>query len=211
MNIFYLDPSPRLAAIYHCDKHIPKMILETCQLLFTKHWARVGYKPGIVIFPAGSKYKQEFDSCPKVYKPTHWNHPCALWVRQSDKHYSWLLELGKELLIEYKKRFHKSHACTGIINWMWANFNVDFHDEFIEPPKCMPDYCKLNDTVKSYQNYYIHEKSRFAKWDRTKRGIPKWYRQGLKSIMAAKALNGVFPDGISVTVSGNYIPGRGIH
>jgi len=37
MNIFYLDPQPRLCAQYHCDKHVVKMILEYAQLLSTAH------------------------------------------------------------------------------------------------------------------------------------------------------------------------------
>lgn len=37
MNIFYLDRDPALAARYHCDKHVVKMILELGQLLSTAH------------------------------------------------------------------------------------------------------------------------------------------------------------------------------
>ena len=203
MNIFYLDHSPRLAAMYHCDKHIPKMILETCQLLFTKHWARVGYKPGeypLAQYELSKRYKEEFYQCPKVYKPTHWNHPCSIWTRTSDMHYAWLLELGEGLLFQYKQRFKKEHACTGIIMWMIYNFNPDIGDEFVEPPQCMPDQYKSNDTVKSYQNYYIYEKSRFAKWDRAKRGTPKWFKHGIENLMGTETITGLFIDGISVTV-----------
>ena len=35
MNIFFLDKNPNLSAEYMCDKHIPKMLLETCQMLST--------------------------------------------------------------------------------------------------------------------------------------------------------------------------------
>ena len=41
----------------------------------------------------------------------------------------------------------------------------------------MPDYCKGEDTVLAYQNYYILEKSRFAKWK--KRSIPEWFSGGI--------------------------------
>lgn len=37
MNIFYLDKDPRIAASYHCDKHVVKMVSETAQLLSTTH------------------------------------------------------------------------------------------------------------------------------------------------------------------------------
>jgi hypothetical protein len=35
VNVFMLDHDPRLAARYHCDKHVVKMIVETAQLLST--------------------------------------------------------------------------------------------------------------------------------------------------------------------------------
>ncbi len=37
MNIFYRDNSPALAAKYHNDKHVVKMILESAQMLSTAH------------------------------------------------------------------------------------------------------------------------------------------------------------------------------
>ena len=33
MNIFILDEDPSVAAQYHCDKHVVKMVLETAQML----------------------------------------------------------------------------------------------------------------------------------------------------------------------------------
>ena len=35
MNIFFLDKTPEKSAQYLCDKHIPKMLLESCQMLST--------------------------------------------------------------------------------------------------------------------------------------------------------------------------------
>lgn len=37
MNIFVLDRDPYIAASYHCDKHVVKMICEYAQLLSTAH------------------------------------------------------------------------------------------------------------------------------------------------------------------------------
>jgi hypothetical protein len=78
MNIFYLDKSPYTCARYHCDKHVVKMILETAQLLCGAHWATGGTAQ---------------------YKPTHLNHPCAIWVRKSLSNYKWLCELGFNLCL----------------------------------------------------------------------------------------------------------------
>ena len=37
MNIFVLDNDPVVAAQMLCDKHIPKMIVESAQMLSTSH------------------------------------------------------------------------------------------------------------------------------------------------------------------------------
>ena len=56
MNVFYLHHLPPIAASYHCDKHVGKMLIESCQLLATAH--------------------HEFGNGDKVsYRPTHKNHP----------------------------------------------------------------------------------------------------------------------------------------
>ena len=37
MNIFVLSTDPVKAAIQQCDKHVPKMIVESAQMLSTAH------------------------------------------------------------------------------------------------------------------------------------------------------------------------------
>ena len=37
MNVFFLDKDPKLAAEYHCDKHVVKMLIEYAQLMSTAH------------------------------------------------------------------------------------------------------------------------------------------------------------------------------
>ena len=37
MNIFVLDKDPHIAAQMHCDRHVPKMIVESAQMLSTAH------------------------------------------------------------------------------------------------------------------------------------------------------------------------------
>ena len=44
---------------------------------------------------------------------------------------------------------------------------------FTDPPQCMPEECKGDDTVLAYQKYYIVEKSDFARWK--SRAIPEWF------------------------------------
>jgi hypothetical protein len=90
MNIFYLDPNPQVAARYHVDKHVVKMVLESAQLLSAAHFVLDKNNEG-------------------MYKPTHINHPCSKWTRESKANYLWLYQLFKELSHEYTFRYGKVH------------------------------------------------------------------------------------------------------
>ena len=79
MNIFYLDHDPRIAAKYHCDKHVVKMILESAQMLATAH--RVVDKNDDDI----------------LYREAYKNHPSTKWVRSNLYHYTWLWSLFNSL------------------------------------------------------------------------------------------------------------------
>lgn len=151
MNIFYLDPDPRICAEYHCDKHVVKMILESCQML--------------------SNALPE-DEAP--YRRTHYNHPCSVWVRQSIRHWIWLSNLTMNLFFEWKRRYNhesrKEHKCYE----KWNNMiTPDLPDNgFTPPPQCMPDDCKCEDTVIAYRTYYMKHKQHFTSW---KNGKPDWF------------------------------------
>lgn len=177
MNIFYLDTDPRLCAKYHCDKHVVKMILESAQLLSTAHRVLDGVETRKTS-PGGRnlKYWQLSDIREeKLYKATHVNHPCAVWVRQSVSNYFYLYNLYIELLAEYKARYGKSHASGLLANWL-----------IVSPTKipivlptpavqAMPDYCKVpGNPVQAYRNYYINEKADIAEWRHSEK--PKWYK-----------------------------------
>ena len=73
MNIFVLDDDPKTCAMYHCDKHVVKMILETAQMICTTHHLIGSYDYDI------------------PYKSTHINHPCNRWLRDSVENYNWLI------------------------------------------------------------------------------------------------------------------------
>lgn len=154
MNIFFLDYDPKKCAQYHNDKHVVKMILETAQLLCGVHWMIGNEAP---------------------YKLSHKNHPCSKWVREDLNNYLWLCELGLELCEEYKYRYQKTHKTYQVILWCIDNKPNIPDIEFTSPPLAMPDICKINDdTISSYRNYYISEKSSFCKWKG--REVPDWYK-----------------------------------
>ena len=103
MNIFVLHRDPHKAAEYMCDKHISKMIIESAQLLCTI-----------------------FDEGVAPYKRTHYNHPCAKWVRESLGNYIWLFTHSWALNTEYKKRYKKDVSHKSFEVCTWAMNNVRF-------------------------------------------------------------------------------------
>lgn len=181
MNIFVLDIRPDAAARFHCDKHVVKMILESAQLLSTTWHVEQSWDVRSRKVPdlAGYKYEHEIATEPggteygKVYGPTHRNHPCAVWVRQSRANYEWLHELATALLAEYRHRYRKEHACTPIINTLsrvpWALPEVRRTPFAL----CMPEEYKVQgDPVKSYRAYYRGAKQDILKY--TNRQRPGW-------------------------------------
>ena len=159
MNIFILHLLPRIAATYHCDKHVVKMILETAQLLYTAHHL----------------LGNPFDLPDKAYKKTHVNHPCAIWVRESRKNYTWLAELGWWLCKEYQYRYgkHKIHKTEQHIKWLMANIPSGIPDVPTTAfRQAMPNEYKSVDPVQAYHTYYIKSKLRIIKY--TKRHVPEF-------------------------------------
>lgn len=158
MNIFYLDRNPKIAAEMHCDKHVVKMILESAQMLSTAHRVLDGDK---------------FADDSGLYKMAHKNHPCSIWARANASTYKWLFDLYESLMVEYTYRYDKHHASSRLMTALrTAPINIT-QGEFVDPPRCMPDHCKIDGTVLSYQNYYMIEKSYFANWKR--RVPPAWF------------------------------------
>lgn len=157
MNIFYLDKSPKLSAEYACDKHVVKMILESAQLLCSP-----------------------FNNREAPYKRTHFNHPCSLWVRNSEANYDWMIEYSESLGEEYTYRYNKRHKSLEVIQWCKNNkYKITFiHNSFEEPPQCFGDFREqcfvMGDAVQGYRNYYGRVKAKMAKW--TKRMPPFWFR-----------------------------------
>jgi len=177
MNIFYLDKDVKKCAEMHVDKHCVKMILEYAQLLSTAHRVLDGTL-GTRLSKSGRKqqYYVLADKREQVlYSATHINHPSAVWVRQSDKNYSWLFEMFESLLEEYTYRYGKTHACQRLVWALEVRPNNISRGNFTEPTPAMPDQYKVdNDSVQSYKNYYLGDKIRMFAWKN--RQTPTWIR-----------------------------------
>jgi len=154
------------------------MILEYAQLLSTAH----RYLDGILVTglsQSGRKRKQyiiEDDREHLLYSATHINHPSAIWVRQSAANYMWLAEMLEELCKEYSYRYGKIHKVEsiGLMQILKNNFPKNLPEgNWTEPTPAMPDHYKVaGDSIQSYKNYYLGDKTRMFSWKN--RETPSW-------------------------------------
>lgn len=156
MNIFMLDRSPEMAASYHCDKHVVKMILEYAQLLSTAH--------------------RELDNIDddKLYRKTHVNHPSGVWARESSSNYLWLYDLFMECCKEYTSRYNKVHLTQKKLEDRLSYLPNNIPQGDMTPMRlAMPDECKQDDPVAAYRGYYKTHKSDIAVWNHST--TPYWW------------------------------------
>lgn len=156
MNIFVIDTHPRTAAQQLCDKHVVKMITESVQML-SNAMHSVGLEG--------------------PYNPTHWNHPCSVWVRESLENYQWLFQHANEMGFEYLRRYgaggKKIHTAHKILGNMF--YDIDLPRIGLTPfVNCTP-YKDEKDVVQAYRKFYILDKSRFARWNKCT-PPPDWYK-----------------------------------
>lgn len=169
MNIFVLHLHPRICARYHCNKHVVKMILETCQLLCTA-WHTLDPKCTVFTPP---------------YKKTHVNHPCARWCRASRANYKWLCRLGLELCKEYTHRYQKVHKCEAWLKVLRRRVPDMRDEEWTTPPACMPNEYKSDDVVLAYRKYYVGEKASLLQYK--DRSVPRFVTLAHDAPVAAEA------------------------
>lgn len=148
MNIFAVHTDPQIAASYHCDKHVVKMILETSQMLCT------------VLNDRGIE---------TPYKPTHRNHPCTKWAAESRENFQWLLSLGFWLCVEYRSRYGKTHKCEEIIRFCEANKHTISEGPLTPFAQAMPEYFKDVDPIEAYRHYYRIAKASILTYSRSQK------------------------------------------
>jgi hypothetical protein len=187
MNIFVLHETPVHAATQHCDKHVVKMILEYAQLLSTAHRILDGTEATVqYTTPKGKARNKKVWSLTDskkdelLYKATHINHPCAVWVRESISNYMWTHDLLSSLCNEYYYRYgqhkktdqkHKVER-SGLLNelsYIPIHMTATDRTPFVQ---CMPDEFKHSDAVQAYRNLYLGGKSHLLKY--TSREQPEW-------------------------------------
>lgn len=199
MNIFILDESPILAARAQHDRHVVKMILESCQMLST-----ACQEHGFIKSQLDSGIATPAD----LYKSTHMNHPASIWARASAANFAWLVIHLDALLAEYHRRFPgKTHACESM-KFAFAGlaarlsglphptkphrgslgfYTDDSNDRIVVNPRliefamtqhtpfhfCGPDQYATASTIDSYRAYYLAEKAPGNRWTRPDY-MPEW-------------------------------------
>ena len=165
MNIFYLDPDPKVAATFLVNAHAAggKMIVESAQMLASAY----------------SLDRLACLDCPRTQegdtrKHSYFNHPCTIWARTSLSNHKWLVEHGLAIAEERMFRCGKSHFTTPFIQWC-ENNPPDIPDiGLTKLALAMPDEYKISeDPVVCYREYYRKGKSHLADWN--PRNVPDWY------------------------------------
>lgn len=161
MNIFWFHFNVVKNAQYYCDKHVIKIILEIAQILSTIQ--QTSERP---------------ISDARLYRKTHVNHPITKWCRRNSANYEYAANLGLELCREYTFRFGKIHKCQELLELLQMHrpAEITSSEKMTFPPLCMPEKYKIpGKVVKSYRNYFLSEKMRFATW--RKRGAPSFVQR----------------------------------
>jgi len=171
----------------HVDRHVTKMVLEYAQLLSTAQRVLDGT---IVVGLSKTGRKQSRYVLPDnreslLYSATHLNHPSAVWVRKSKQNYLWLANMLVALCEEYTYRYGKIHKVErdGLADVLLKNIPHNIGNSgFTQPTPAMPDEVKIpGDSMASYHNYYINNKTHLASWRGkiNSRNVPGWYNAQL--------------------------------
>ena len=177
MNIFILSWCVQECAEWHFDMHVVKMIVELAQLLCTAHWQ----------LNRPEKNERRFAK-KLIYRETHKNHPCALWVRAHINNYRFTVKLAKALCQEYYFRYgqdkNKRHKTETVIDFLSRhepkytrndNLVLIGPHKVTKPAQAMFDVYRVeNDAISAYRKYYqSNEKQHLCNWK--KRDKPHWF------------------------------------
>ena len=188
MNLFILSKSPKEAAEAHADKHVVKMILEACQMLYSAHWTctyvellenksavAVSRAQKLLNLPPSLVKAPTRKGGERGYRPVHLHHPCTKWIRASLENYMWACDLALAIGDEYTFRYGKKHGCYEHALWLKEN-----------PPTLpslglqtfaiamKPEYKISDDPILCYHHYYRTSKEERGLLQYTRRERPNF-------------------------------------
>ena len=111
-----------------------------------------------------------------IYKSTHVNHPCAIWVRETKYNYIWLYNHFEALSEEYSERTgktHKSFKDLGRPLWK-GHYDIPLGN-LTEKPRCIS-----NEDIRNNSDYDVYEAYRrylCDKWQKDMR-VLSWGTRG---------------------------------
>jgi len=200
MNIFYVDLDPAKAAQALHNRHIIKMISESCQLLsvWASRWTPMDR--GKLSFMTDEQHAammaevEAADFDPEVTDAmaevppdvpwtgiSHQNHPAALWLSEGLGNVRWLVEHLKAMVDEYdfrypgnKDKFERARVIVPAMRYWLGKFVTLNHTC---PKACFPDKYKhepldRENVMQGYRDYYLSEKIAGNEWG--KREPPSW-------------------------------------
>ena len=143
MNIFVLDEDPVKSAQAMDCVRVPKMIVESAQMMASalRRWGATDEQ--MPLTKAGRPYKGGYK-----------NHPCTIFAGDTRANFKWLAHHAEALLDEYYHRFGKVHACHNPIYQMSSMSKMIPEGELTPFAQAMPDEYKDDDAVKAYRAYY---------------------------------------------------------
>jgi hypothetical protein len=156
MNIFIFDFNLNLNAKMYPNCYTYKIPLELAQMLCTA-------------------YRELVEDDDRLYKTSHFNHPCSKWIRDSYANFKYAIDLFYALHDEWNYRYqhNKMHKSFEVINIVEKiNPNVFPKQGITKFAQVMPEQYKQNNPVKAYREYFNGEKLHLAQWKN--RNIPDW-------------------------------------
>jgi len=163
MNIFAVSPNPTECAQALDDKRLNKMVTETAQLL------------------SNAVHKWGFSEADRVYKLTHRNHPCTMWVCEKVNHFGWTITLLDAMREEWYHRTDLFHgAGIRVADPLISVLDELDEDDLSPTPSYFPNCTPYNwvDVHAAYRQtlcdkwYADAEKGRPPQW--TNRSPPTW-------------------------------------
>ena len=177
MNIFVVDRDPIVAARLLPDKHVTKMILESCQMLslvFSDHYWGIGQ----VLKVDGTPFK--------TAKGAFKKHPCTIWAADKIENCAWLIQHACGLSEEFRKRYDKFHglhksvfACKKLFQ-STLDESITVYTMADSFARAMPDEFKYNtsiDDVEAYQQYVNSKPWVYYNYLRKPDRRPDWIHQ----------------------------------
>jgi hypothetical protein len=144
MNLFATSECPVQSAKDLCIVLQNKMFQEAVQLLSTAHF--------------------ELDGVQRGTKPTHRNHPCAIFARESKANYQWVLEHAKALNELYIQRTGKIHGYQKYLDAVLevpSNMQKEEKTDFV---MCMPDSFKFEAYFDVQKAYRLYLNAKYKEW-----------------------------------------------